>query len=159
MTSAYVDTQSRIGTMRASIDRLRALMGQTTGIDQIVRLETELSQRQADLESLEAKLANLDKQVTMSTVVVTLTSAGAGAVTTPEETGFVAGLRSGWRAFTGFFVGLLTVVGAVLPFLATLALLALPGFIWWRRRPRSGRQPAGAFAGSVPQRRSRSAAR
>jgi len=133
LTSTYVDAQSRIGTMKSSIDRLRALMTQTTGIDQIVRLETELSQREADLEALQATLATLDKKVTMSTVVVTLLPTGT-ATTAPEETGFLAGVRSGWTAFTGFLVGLATVVGAAVPFAATLAVLALPAVIWWRRR-------------------------
>ncbi len=133
VTSTYVDAQSRIGTMKSSIDRLRALMTQTTGIDQIVRLETELSQREADLEALQATLATLDKKVTMSTVVVTLLPTGT-ATTAPEETGFLAGVRSGWTAFTGFLVGLATVVGAAVPFAATLAVLALPAVIWWRRR-------------------------
>lgn len=156
VTSTYVDTSSRIGTMKTSIDRLRALMAQTTGIDQIVRLETELSQREADLESLQAKLATLDKQVTMSTVVITLTSTVTPTTTPPEETGFLAGIRSGWKVFTGLFVGLFTVVGAVLPFGVTLAVLALPALVWWRRRPRTTRKAAGrgrAFAAFDQSRR------
>jgi len=152
VTSTYVDAQSRIGTMKSSIDRLRALMTQTTGIDQIVRLETELSQREADLEALQATLATLDKKVTMSTVVVTLLPPGT-ATTAPEETGFLAGVRSGWTAFTGFLVGLATLVGAVLPFAATLAVLALPAVIWWRRRAggRRASRVAPTEPGAEPQ--------
>jgi len=146
VTTTYVDTQSRIGTMKTSIDRLRTLMTQTTAIEQIVRLEMELSQREANLESLQAKLATLDKQVTMSTIVVTLTSTATTSTPAPEETGFLAGVRSGWKAFTGFSAGLFTVVGAVLPFVATIVLLALPALIWWRRRAPKAASRGRAFA-------------
>ena len=75
VTSTYVDTQSRIATMKASLDQLRALLAKTTSIDQVVSLETEASRRQADLDSLQAQLNALDKKVSMSTLTVNLATA------------------------------------------------------------------------------------
>lgn len=140
VTSTYVDTQSRLATMRSSIDRLRALMAQTTAIDQIVTLESELSRRLSDLESLQAQLAALDAQVTLSTVSVTLAAGVARTPGTGQGSGFLAGLRQGWTTFVDVLVAVLTVLGAALPFLGAVAVLAVPGVMWWRRRTRTPRE-------------------
>jgi hypothetical protein len=133
----YVDTESRVKTMRASVDRVRALMARATDIAQIVVLESELSRRQADLESLEAQLASLKDRVARSPIRVSLTT-DTGVLAEDPGTGFLAGLKGGWKAFTASVVVLLTVVGAVLPFALVAAALGLP--LWLvirRRRPRT----------------------
>ncbi|WP_295698486.1 DUF4349 domain-containing protein, partial [Lapillicoccus sp.] len=89
---------------------------------------------EADLESLQATLATLDAQTTMSTVSISLATKLAPVTTAPTETGFLYGLRGGWNAFTSVLGGLVTGLGAVLPFLAALALLGIPARVWWRRR-------------------------
>jgi hypothetical protein len=130
VTAQYVDTQSRLKTMRASVGRVRALMAQARDIGQVVALEGELSQREADLESLGSQLSALDKAVERSPVTVSLSTLGSQPV---SENGFVAGLRSGWNAFTASAGGLFTAVGGVLPFAVFFALLGAP-LVWWLRR-------------------------
>jgi len=139
VTSQYVDTQSRVTTMKAGLDQLRALVGKATDLNQIVSLETEISRRQADLDALEAQLKTLDKKVAMSTVTVTLVTATNVVVPEEDTSGFLGGLRSGWKAFLGASSGVLTVLGAVLPFAVLLAMVALP-VLWWRRRGHHGEQ-------------------
>jgi hypothetical protein len=130
VTAQYVDTQSRLKTMRASVDRVRALMTQAKDLGQVVALESELSRRQADLESLEAQMGALKSSVERSTLTVSLSTPGNEPET---STGFVAGLRAGWDAFTASAGGLLTAIGAVLPFAAFFALIAA-AVMWWLRR-------------------------
>src|SRR5665647_984963 len=80
VTSQYVDTESRLKTMRASVDRVRALMAQAKDIGQVVALEGEMSRREADLESLESQLAALKTSVERSTLAVSLsTPSNAGS--------------------------------------------------------------------------------
>jgi hypothetical protein len=130
VTTQYVDTQSRLKTMRASVERVRALMAQAKDLGQVVALESELSRRQADLESLETQLAALTNSVERSTLSVSLTTPAHEQVT---QAGFVAGLRSGWDAFTASARGLFTGLGAVVPFAVFFLLVAAP-VIWWLRR-------------------------
>lgn len=137
VTSQYVDTESRLKTMRASVERVRALMAQAKDIGQVVALESEMSRRQADLESLESQLAALKTSVERSTLAVSLSTPGNEPVT---DNGFLAGLRSGWDAFTGSAEALFTAIGAVLPFVVFLALIGSPLVLWWRRR-RASRPP------------------
>lgn len=131
----YIDTESRIKTMRASVDRVRALMARATDIAQIVTLESELSRRQADLEALESQLASLKDQIDRSPIRISLTT-DSGVIAQDPGTGFLAGLKGGWKAFTSSVVVLLTALGAVLPFAVVLALIGLP--VWWSIRRRRG---------------------
>ena len=134
VTSTYVDTQSRIATMKASLDQLRALLAKTTSIDQVVSLETEASRRQADLDSLQAQLNALDKKVSMSTLTVNLATAAQVVAQEEDATGFLGGLRHGWAAFLSTMGGVLTVLGVLLPFLVLVALVGGPLYVWRRRR-------------------------
>jgi hypothetical protein len=143
VTAQYIDTTSRLKTMRASVDRVRALMVQAKDLGQVVALESELSRRQADLESLESQLAALSTSVERSTLSVTLSTPGSEPVT--RDSGFGAGLRSGWDAFTASARGLLTGIGATLPFAVFFALVAAP-IVWWLRR----RRQVGAAAPVTP---------
>jgi hypothetical protein len=60
----------------------------------------------------------------------------------PDNNGFVGGLRSGWDALVGLLVGLATVAGAVLPFLAVAMLLGIPGWLAVRSVNRRRRNQA-----------------
>ena len=58
---------------------------------------------------------SLDKKVAMSTVSVTLVTAANVVVPEEDTSGFLGGLKAGWKAFLGASSGVLTVLGAVLP--------------------------------------------
>lgn len=148
VTATYVDTESRISTKKASIDRVRALMAQAKDVAQIVELEGQLAQRESDLESLQATLESLKKHVALSTVTVTLST--DPAPTAEDNGGFLGGLRSGWAAFLSAGNGLLTALGALLPFLLVLALVGVPLLRWWRRRRTARSARSAGSTGSTP---------
>ena len=139
VTATYIDTASRLQTMRASVERVRALMAQAKDLGQVVALEGELSAREADLESLESQLGALTTSIDRSSVTVSLSTPGTPDV---PATGFVAGLRSGWDAFMTSVAELLTVIGTAAPFAVFLALVAAP-IAWSLRRRGSGPAAAG----------------
>ncbi len=51
-----------------------------------------------------------------------------------DDTGFMAGLTGGWDAFTSSVRVVLTILGALVPFVAAGLLLGVPGWLLWRRR-------------------------
>jgi hypothetical protein len=140
VTARYVDTESRLRSMKASVERVRALMAQATKLGEIVSLEAELSRRQADLESLQTQLAALDDAVALSPITVSM-STDADAVP-GDDTGFLAGLNAGWGAFTASVTIALTALGAVLPFAVLVALVLGPFLVWLRRRSGGRAAPA-----------------
>ncbi|QDO88544.1 DUF4349 domain-containing protein [Ornithinimicrobium ciconiae] len=136
VTAQFTDTTARIATLESSITRLRGLMEDATGIDDIVALERELAQREADLDALKGLAEGLENDVQRSSITVTLREADPAApVEEPDKasTGFAAGLDSGWQAFLGAVTFVLTAIGALLPFIIVAAIIAVP-VLWWRRR-------------------------
>lgn len=135
VTEEVVDLQSRIATQRASVARVRELLARAGTVEEIVRIEQEVTAREADLESLEQRSQALAGQVAMSTVTVRIGKSPTEIAPPPEEeSGFLAGLASGWDAFLGAGGVTLQVIGAVLPFLVVLGVPALVVLRWRRRR-------------------------
>jgi Domain of unknown function (DUF4349) len=145
VTEDVADIDSRVRTMQASIARVRAILARANSIGDVVSVEGELSRREADLESLQTRQRALAGQVAQATLTVHLLAKQAVAATppppAPDRHGFLGGLGAGWDAFASFVTGLLTGVGAVLPFLLiVLPVVAL--LLWYRRRSRTPVQPA-----------------
>ena len=134
VTGQYIDTASRLRTQRESVDRVRTLLSRATKLGEVVQIESELSRRQADLESLQAQLAALEDQTTLATLTVSLAPLAATPVTAPPQGAFVAGLRDGWDALLASVAVALTILGAVLPFVLLAAALVLPVLVLRRRR-------------------------
>lgn len=134
VTEKVVDLDSRIATQRASVDRVRALLAKAGTVDEIVRIEGELTNRESDLESLEQRRQALGGQVAMSTVTIRISKSDVAPVVRQETGGFVGGLSDGWDAFLTAGGGTLRVLGAVLPFLLVLGIPAALVFRWRRRR-------------------------
>ncbi|GIG57285.1 lipoprotein [Longispora fulva] len=138
VTTAVVDVDARIIAQRASVARIRGLLDKASGLAEITSIEAELAKREGELASLEARKRTLDDQVTLSTITVKLIGPAPVVAEKPKkepETGFLAGLRSGWKGFTAVLNAAATVFGALLPFLVVLAVPVV-GLLWWRRRSR-----------------------
>jgi hypothetical protein len=146
VTAQMIDVASRIATMKASVDRVRALLAQADKIGDIISIESELSQREADLESLENRQSTLKDQVALSTISITITAVvtptSAAVVAAPERHGFLAGLAGGWHALLSFGTWAGSVLGALLPFLPVMALVAAAALWISRRRRRTAQQAA-----------------
>jgi hypothetical protein len=136
VTDQVTDVDARIATGQAGVDRVRDLLAKAQNIGEIVSLETELSRREADLESLKSRKNKLDDLTTLSTITAVLLGPQAATVGVQKHsTGFLAGLKTGWHSFTASMAVLLTLLGALLPWLAVLAVPA--GLAaWWLRRAR-----------------------
>jgi peptidoglycan hydrolase CwlO-like protein len=143
VTTQVVDVQSRLKTEQASVDRIRALIAQTKSIGEIVSLEDELTNREADLESMEAQLRALTDLTSLSTITVNLYGPEAHVVLppAPKKTGFVNGLKSGWHGFLASMTVVLTVVGAVLPFVVIIGVPVWLIIFLIRRRRNTRKQP------------------
>ena len=140
VTEQVVDVQARLASQRASVERVRALLDHATAIGEIVQIESELTRRQADLESLEQRAAALSGQTELATVTVRLSTPGGASGATSDDTGFLSGLTAGWRVFLASTQVLLTVLGALLPFLIALAIpTAVIVWVLRRRRPAATR--------------------
>jgi hypothetical protein len=136
VTDTYVDTKARVVTMEAGVDRLRALLTKATSLEQIITLESELTRRQADLDALKARLADLDQRVAQSEVTVTLWTSEAEPVVEDDD-GFLSALRGAWEAFLSSLAVIFTGLAVLLPWLVIVLLVVLVARRVLRRRGRA----------------------
>ncbi|MEU0547480.1 DUF4349 domain-containing protein [Micromonospora sp. NPDC005979] len=142
VTEETVDLEARIVTQRARVESARRLLARANSISDLVSLENELGRREADLASLEAKKRRLADLTALSTITVSLAGPAAEASEEKAETGFLVGLRGGWGAFVTSMAILLTVLGALLPWLVAVGVPLAVLLLALRRRRRSPAQVA-----------------
>lgn len=136
VTTQVVDVDARVQSARDSLESLRRLFVRATRLGQVITLETQLAQRQADLESLLAQQKSLADQTAMSTISVDVArtpDAQKKPKADDDQAGFVAGIKQGWDAFTTFVVGTGHALGVALPLGSLFAVLALIGWVGVRR--------------------------
>lgn len=155
VSDAVVDINARIQAEQASVDRVQALLAKATTVGEVVSVESELTRREADLAALQAKQRNLADQVSLSTISLQLLGPeAANPEPTKPDTGFIAGLRSGWHAFLNSVKALLTFLGAVLPFAVAIGIPLWIVMWFLRGRRRTGvttQEAALAQAAAAPR--------
>jgi len=152
VTEQTVDLQARITVQQARVDSGRKLLAQAKSLNDLVMLEREVATRESDLASLQAKKRRLADLTALSTITVTFLDPSAAAPADPDDDppGFMGGLTGGWNALLASLKVVLTVLGALLPW---LLVIGVPAWAIWTalRRYRSGRAaPALAAAGPAP---------
>ena len=148
VTTEVTDLDAQISTLRASTERIGALLLEAEDISDIITLENELDGRQAELVSLEARQRGLGDQVSMSTIDLSLTTEPVVIVDDAPET-FWDGLLSGWNALVAFLSGALVIVGVLLPWIALVAVIVLAVVVAARAR-KSRKARRGAASAVTP---------
>jgi hypothetical protein len=146
VTTQLIDVQARIAVQQRSVDRVSDLLARAQSIRDIMRIEAELSNRQAALDSLKQQQAYLADQTSLATIRVNIERKPSAVVVKKHEdrAGFLAGLESGWHGLKATVVAVLTIVGAVLPFALVAMLLGVPVWLVARRLRRAPEAPVPA---------------
>lgn len=138
VTAKYTDLEARVRAQRASLHRVELLFSRAESIRDIMAIETQLTSRQADLDSLTGQLRVLDDRTSLSTITVHVERTPDATAAADDRAGFLPGLDSGWDALRSVGVALATVAGVVLPFAVALALIGVPLWLLARRLRRHG---------------------
>ena len=138
VTAQSRDLESRITALRASVDRLIGLLAGATTTKDLIDIETALSTRQAELESLESQRRSLVDQVDLSTISIAFGSVASAPVEQPSD--FFSGITAGWQTLVAFVGGVLVAFGFLLPWLIVLAVIGTVVLLIARRRTRRRRQ-------------------
>ncbi len=139
-TEEVVDLDARVASQRASVERVRGLLTEASTIGDVIAVESELAQREGELDSLTARLAALRDQVALSTLTVSLDGPDDPVLVAAEAPpGFLDGLAAGVEGVLALGRGAGALLGFVLPFLPVLALVA--AVVLGAVRLRRGRRP------------------
>jgi hypothetical protein len=150
VSTQVIDTDVRVELQKRSIERISVLLDRATSIRDIVSIERELARREADLGSLQKRQTFLADQTSLSTITVSVERPAKKTAVQEkkdkDDSGFFTGLSHGWDAFENVTTGLLTSIGALLPFAILALLVGIPLRVWMRRRQPATRSTADAAA-------------
>lgn len=129
VTQERVDLQARRDALQTSIDRLTELMTGADSVEDLLRAEEMLTQRQGELDSLTAQLDHLQDQVGMSTLTVTFSVDDDGYL--PPNV-----VERSWQAFLTSLETMVIVLVGLLPWLVVLGIVIAVVVAVVRRRRR-----------------------
>lgn len=155
VTEEYVDIEARMKSLEEQERRLQALFGRANTIEEIMRVENELTRVRAEIDSLKGRQRYLDDRVDFSMIQLQLrqTPLAAKQVTPP-------GWQGMWqRAADAFIVvsnGLLAMAASLVVFVAglipvLLVFTPIGALVWYvaRSRRRAG-PPSPPFPPAPP---------
>ena len=143
VSEQFTDLESRLNTLATSIDRLRGFLANAANVDEISRLEGELTRREAEHDVIAGQLRVLRDRTSLGTITVTFLDVDEDAAALLEgddasgPPGFARGLEVGWDAVVVITGAVATAAGFALPFLPVLAVAALG--MWFVSRSRGAR--------------------
>ena len=127
VTLQYVDMKSHKEALETEQARLLELLEQAESVEDIITIESRLSEVRYQIESMESQLRTMDNQVSYSTVylnvneVKKLTPVKEQTTWEKISTGFVDSLESVGRGIKNFFIGLII----NLPYLVVWAVVII----------------------------------
>ena len=150
VTAQYTDLEGRIAALQTSTARLRGFLASATDANQIASIESELTKRESDLESMQGQLRVLSAKTDLATLTVTVrTHQSVANASAPAP---AKALSTGWDTFSLVMAWALAIVLATAPFLALL-VVALVIRRWWKgRRPSRPESGGSAFPPPPPTR-------
>jgi Domain of unknown function (DUF4349) len=135
VTQQVADVGSRVTSDEVAIAQLRTLLKHAGDVSSLLSVQNQIDSQESDLESMLAQQNALNHETSYATVTVALVGPKAPAKPPAKSTpppGLSGGLAGGWHALRVTVSWLLTVIGAVAPFAAALAVVG--SLAWWVRR-------------------------
>lgn len=135
VTMQYTDLEARVGALRTSVDRLRALLETAADTADLIEVERALAERQGELDSLEAQRRQLADMVDLSTLTVDISTESRPS----DRDSFWDGLVAGWNGLWATLGAAVVALGVALPWGAFLIVCAGVIYLIVRLIARSGR--------------------
>ena len=146
VTQVVANVDSLVTSEQDAIAALEGLLRHAASVADLLQVQQQISADETTLNSLLAQQRALNGETSYATVTMTLVSPPHAAPPKPARHSFLTGLLAGWRALRHSAGWVATAVGAALPFLAIIAVLAAAGYAGRRRylRRRAAGPPAAA---------------
>jgi len=97
VTRYYTDTESRLNVLEIKEERLLSLLERAEEIEDIIKLEDQLSEVIYEKENLKATLVNLDDRIDYSTFHISLIEVGKVSTTETKETPFLTRIQNAFE--------------------------------------------------------------
>ncbi len=136
VTEEYTDLDAQVRNLRATEAQLLELMKRAVTVDEILKVQVELTRTRGLIERIQGRLNVLERTTDLATVVVSLipvrVSRGGGPIWEPLET-----IREAWEESLAFIQSLADVGIRMVVFFWWLVPPAFIGWLIWRltKRP------------------------
>ena len=137
VTESYQDTAARLETQKALMARLQALITESADLSDLLELESQIADTQYQIDRLQTSLNSTDRQVSYSTVNITLKEEKTIELTdTTVSLGdrIKSAIVTGVNALESFLADMLVFLVAALPFIAIVAVVVIAVKIIRKRR-------------------------
>lgn len=131
-----IDLDARIQVLDVAIERLASLLAEAETTTDIVTIESALTERQAERDSLQSQRDYLGDQTLFATLSINVITPADATPADPD--GFSDGLERGWLAILAFFAGAIVWAGILVPWIGLAAVLVAT--IWLVRKLVSSRR-------------------
>lgn len=139
VTASKADITARTIALQTSVSRLRSFLSHSGSIGSLVSLESQLTQRESELESIQGQQRALSDKIALATLTVRLsTTPKPAAKPRPKAAGLGAAFVSGWHALIAAVRWVVRLIGYSLPITAVVVLVGGTFVVFWRRRQRVG---------------------
>ena len=125
VTESYQDTAARLATQQALMVRLQALITESGDLSDLLALESQIAETQYEIDRLQSSLNATDRQVTYSTVNVTLKEEKTVELTDSTVSfgeRLKAAIATGFNTLESFLADMVVFLVAALPFIAIVAV-------------------------------------
>ena len=122
-----VDLDARIDVLEAAITRLNELLADAASTSDLIAVESALSERQAELDSLQSQRDYLSDQTLFATLSISLITPDNARPADPD--GFLDGIIRGWESILAFFAGVIVWAGILVPWVGLVGLIVLLGIV------------------------------
>ncbi|MCM8750148.1 DUF4349 domain-containing protein [Thermomicrobiaceae bacterium CFH 74404] len=137
VTEEYLDLDARLRNLQATEQRYLALLDRASTIEEILRVEQELSRVRYEIEQVTGRKQYLERHIAYAQATITLVPVPSAQSATGPAFDLARAVERAWQASLRFIGGVAEITVMVLvffwwlwPVLAALALLALR----WRSR-------------------------
>lgn len=137
VTASYQDTQTRLNTQLALMERLQALITESGDLSDLLALESQIAETQYQIDTLQTSLNHTDRQVSYATVTITLQEENVVELTdTTVSFGerIVSAIRVGLESLVGFLGDMVVFLVAAMPFIAIAVVVVIAVRLIIKRR-------------------------
>ncbi len=120
VTESYQDTRARLDTQLALMERLQALINESGDLSDLLALESQIADTQYQIDRLKSSLNSTDRQVTYSTVDITLREEKTVELTDASVSlgdRLLSAVRVGFGALADFLMDAAVFLVAAAPFI------------------------------------------
>jgi hypothetical protein len=128
ITERYVDLKARLSNLQKQEKRLNEILSMAKNVEEILQVERELTRIRGEIESLQGQINYLERNVEMSSIVVSLIEPPPPF--TPPGVDWGMTFETALMGFFGVIRGLIILIVTLLP----LAIIGVPIYYLYRRR-------------------------